>query len=142
MAVLLTILLSNLLMITALSDDMFDQYEWKNRIIVIYARAASTPEYKQQLEMIDESSKEFAERDLIGFHIFDNHGVGPNGKILKPAEVGYIKDLFHFRDSSFGFVLIGKDGTVKHRKSEPVSEEELYAIIDAMPMRRREMKKD
>ena len=36
-------------------------------------------------------------------------------------------------------LLIGKDGGVKLRSTEPVSTDELFALIDSMPMRRREM---
>jgi len=39
-----------------------------------------------------------------------------------------------------GVVLVGKDGTVAHRSGEPVEPEYLYALIDEMPIRRREMR--
>lgn len=38
-------------------------------------------------------------------------------------------------------ILIGKDGGEKYRKSTILSNENLFAIIDAMPMCRTEMKK-
>jgi hypothetical protein len=37
-------------------------------------------------------------------------------------------------------VLIGKDGGEKLRRTTPLSPEELFAIVDAMPMRRAEMR--
>ena len=40
----------------------------------------------------------------------------------------------------FAAVLVGKDGTVKHRSDKPVEPDGLYALIDEMPMRRREMR--
>jgi hypothetical protein len=40
----------------------------------------------------------------------------------------------------FEIFLIGMDGGVKLRSKTPISVEELYAVIDAMPMRRREMR--
>ena len=40
----------------------------------------------------------------------------------------------------FEIVLIGKDGGVKLRSKTPLDVETLYAVIDAMPMRRREMR--
>ena len=42
--------------------------------------------------------------------------------------------------SDFQAVLIGKDGGVKARWAEPVSLNALYELIDAMPMRQREMR--
>ncbi len=41
----------------------------------------------------------------------------------------------------FTFLLVGKDGTEKLRSHILVTNEQLFAIIDAMPMRQREMKK-
>ena len=40
----------------------------------------------------------------------------------------------------FAAVLVGKYGTVKHRSDKPVEPDGLYALIDEMPMRRREMR--
>ena len=44
--------------------------------------------------------------------------------------------------SGFTVLLIGKDGSEKHRTNKLLTVDELFAIIDAMPMRKREMKKD
>ena len=38
-----------------------------------------------------------------------------------------------------GKLLVGKDGGIKERRTEKFEIEELFAIIDAMPMRIREM---
>jgi hypothetical protein len=37
-------------------------------------------------------------------------------------------------------LLIGKDGGVKLRAEEPLPAAEFFALIDTMPMRRREMR--
>ena len=42
---------------------------------------------------------------------------------------------------SFAVVLIGKDGHDAFRAARPVKPETLYGVIDAMPMRRAEMKR-
>ena len=42
----------------------------------------------------------------------------------------------------FAFLLLGKDGGVKLRSATPVSFAELAAIVDAMPMRQDEMRRD
>ena len=41
---------------------------------------------------------------------------------------------------SFALLLIGKDGTEKFRSDQPVTTEKIFAIIDAMPMRKAEIK--
>ena len=42
-------------------------------------------------------------------------------------------------DSGFEVVLLGLDGGIKLQQGELLQLERLYAIIDAMPMRRREI---
>jgi len=41
---------------------------------------------------------------------------------------------------SFIFILVGRDGGEKHRSEKMVSHQELFGKIDAMPMRRNEVK--
>jgi Domain of unknown function (DUF4174) len=41
----------------------------------------------------------------------------------------------------FTFLLIGKDGGTRLRSSKPISSEQLFNLIDAMPMRKDEIKR-
>ncbi|MEO1019351.1 MAG: DUF4174 domain-containing protein, partial [Pseudomonadota bacterium] len=50
-----------------------------------------------------------------------------------------LRDAFGVENSDFRVLLIGKDGGVKLRSNEWVSAHEVFALIDTMPMRRREM---
>jgi hypothetical protein len=49
-------------------------------------------------------------------------------------------DVTEREASGFGVELVGKDGGVKARWGDVVGREELWARIDAMPMRRRELR--
>jgi hypothetical protein len=40
----------------------------------------------------------------------------------------------------FGVALVGKDGSVALRQGQPITTRTLFAAIDAMPMRREEMR--
>ena len=44
-------------------------------------------------------------------------------------------------NATFATVLVGKDGEAKSRWSHPVEPATIFAEIDAMPMRQREMKR-
>lgn len=53
------------------------------------------------------------------------------------------RDMFvetHFGAPAFSVVLIGKDGGEKLRRAVPLAPKELFAIIDAMPMRQAELR--
>jgi hypothetical protein len=64
--------------------------------------------------------------------------------LLLPALAGLNERDFvvqiQFGTKSFSVVLIGKDGGEKLRRAIPLSPEELFAVVDAMPMRRAEMR--
>ena len=45
------------------------------------------------------------------------------------------------RDATFEVLLVGKDGQVKLRRELPVAASEITALIDTMPMRRDEMRR-
>ena len=49
------------------------------------------------------------------------------------------RSRFRVEDGAFAAVLVGRDGGEKFRSSEPVPAEKLFGLIDAMPMRQREM---
>ena len=59
---------------------------------------------------------------------------------MSSEEAPAARERFGVETGCFAAVLVGKDGTVKHRSHEPVAPEKLYELIDAMPMRQREMR--
>ena len=49
-------------------------------------------------------------------------------------------EKFNAHEDEFTFILVGKDGSVKLRRvGEVVSSQELFQLIDSMPMRKAEM---
>ena len=63
-----------------------------------------------------------------------------NGAPLTEGAVERLRRGFAPSAEPFAVVLVGKDTGVKMRRREPVAAGELFSIIDAMPMRRREMR--
>lgn len=50
-----------------------------------------------------------------------------------------IRLQFAVEPEEFAVILVGKDGTQKHRYAHPITAEELLGAIDTMPMRQQEM---
>ena len=111
---------------------MLDQYKWRNRILV--ALIDSQDLIKEQRRLLDQVIPGLIERDmiLIGFGIGDHPY---ENKLLKLDELR--KTLGVKKDT---IVLIGKDGSVKASWKELVDPNIVFEIIDAMPMRRQEMR--
>ena len=98
------------------------------REIILFAYADDDKSLKKQLEILNSDPKGLAERDLkISVKIW-----------IK--DKGIIHQKFKINKNQFAFILIGKDGGEKYRSFNVVTKQKLYSIIDAMPMRRYEMK--
>jgi len=91
------------------------QYKWRKRIIVTYSASEEHPQELQLQSEISQRRCEYNNRNLVHKHIH--------------------------RDGDFKIALIGYDGYTKFTGSQS-SLQELFDIIDVMPMRRREMRND
>ncbi len=118
-----------------------DKYQWENRVLLIFAPDANNEAFQQQLSILTQKPTEVTDRDLVFYKIFTNSGVQPNGKTLSEAETLAFRKTYTIKRYEFVCILVGKDGTEKLRKKEPVNLKELFDLIDSMPMRRNEMNK-
>ena len=113
-------------------------YKWKNRLLLVFASSTAEESYEEQLRLLEGPESEFEERDLLpGFF----HEVGKLAGVSVPQEdVAKVRERFSIDPDGFVVLLVGKDGGEKFRAEEPVPAEEIFRRIDAMPMRRREMR--
>ena len=106
-----------------------DSLRWHYRVVVIFASEGNDRRIQEQNQIVDSHSHGFAERDIKVFRVIGG----------KPAAEG-LREKLRTAEKGFAIVLIGKDGTVKLRKTDPLSAEELFRTIDKMPMRKDEMR--
>jgi len=107
------------------------------RVAVIFLRARDAA--LAFLDAIEGSAHEWNERDLVALL------VSPLEPVPTRADVRFLRDengeLARLFDATGdAFFLLGKDGGVKMARDVVPPDAELWAIIDAMPMRRREMR--
>lgn len=115
-------------------------YRWKHRLILLFAASKQTSNYKEQLKLIESQTGGLQERDLLVFSFFaDNSGELNNTPLLK-KDVEEIREKYSVKASEQLLILIGKDGGEKLRNSLPTKMNEIYGLIDRMPMRRQEMR--
>jgi hypothetical protein len=116
-----------------------ESFRWNNRLVLVFGPTAEDAAVMQQRAWLDEQARGTGERDLVVGYIF---AFGPStlGKeTVSPDDVARLLDRFDIRPDTFKFVLVGKDGGVKRTATEPVDVNDLFAQIDAMPMRQIEM---
>jgi len=124
-----------------------EPYLWQNRVLIIFAPMGCETILKRQNANLSGDRVGVAERDLVVWRVMGNpsgssssvsvDGITDEG-VPSRAFYGY----FAVEPDGFAVILLGKDGTEKLRQSEPVTEEELFGLIDRMPMRQREMQQD
>lgn len=135
------VLISSILFIQSMNAQIADKYQWKNRVLLVFAPNSEDEAFQQQLFILTQKPAEVTNRDLIFYKIFADSGIAPDGKTLSKAEVLAFRKNYTIKRYEFSCILVGKDGTEKLRTHEPVSLEALFDLIDSMPMRRDEIKK-
>ena len=63
-------------------------------------------------------------------------------KITVVPAASELNKEYKIKPGTFIVILVGKDGSEKHRSVAILQPQKLFTIIDAMPMRRSEMKKN
>ena len=124
-----------------MTGQSLDKHTWKNRVLLIFSPSQQMAEYREQLDRLRADATGMQERDLVTYRIF------PEGLITSERDVLDHNDLSDQWRSQYGVdpetfvvILVGKDGGEKLRSTEVIRLEKLYATIDAMPMRRQEMR--
>jgi hypothetical protein len=96
---------------------------------------------KRQLLIYSKDNDELKQQQL---NLLEQAGSGIKERAIQITVVGRESSLYtkyKLDKLQFAVILIGKDGYEKFRSNKPVSVEQLFSIIDAMPMRRSEMNK-
>ncbi len=107
-----------------------DRLRWQNRVVVVWAESTNDERLSRQEKLLQANTEGLDERDV---KVFSLTGDTPEGQ--------HFRTKLGIEHHSFALVLIGKDGSVKLRKYEPVDPRDLFRTIDRMPMRKDEMKR-
>ncbi|MDQ3534139.1 MAG: DUF4174 domain-containing protein [Bacteroidota bacterium] len=114
------------------------KYQWKNRVLLVFTPDYEDARFKNQQEIITDNTNAIEERDLIVKIISLKSDL--EEKQFSKAEVLQLRENFSIGNSDYTVILIGKDGTVKLRINDVVQANQLFSLIDSMPMRKEEMK--
>lgn len=118
-----------------------EQFQWKNRVFIVIADRDNSRAARQENQLLADRVA-LEERDMVVLKLVGSSikplfgsGDGLDGEALR-------QELEVSETGEFAAFLLGKDGTVKLKASEPIAAGELFAIIDSMPMRAAETVRD
>ena len=123
----------------SVADLDLDSLRWKNRVFVLFSPSESDPLFQLQKQGLASSAQAVLDRELMILEITEQGQSRAGNQLLSEKAVQDIRKRFGLQTGTFQVLLIGKDGGVKLRSSEPVSTKDLFGLIDSMPMRRQEM---
>ncbi|MGI9272721.1 MAG: CIA30 family protein [Woeseiaceae bacterium] len=116
-----------------------EQYLWKNRVLVISAPNEDDENLKAQQAAVALTSEEFEDRDMVLVTLLEDLPSTAKQRRLTISEATAARAALGVRSVAFSVTLIGKDGSIKLSAKTNTSMTEIYALIDGMPMRQREM---
>lgn len=121
--------------------SVLEPYHWKNRILIVFAANDQHQLRKEQLTLFESDIDGLEDRDLVIFDINESLANDPHGNLLDKRTVQQFRVYYKVKQNSFEVILIGKDGGEKLRTDNEILKlSTLFSTIDAMPMRRREMR--
>lgn len=107
----------------ALPQGALEGWRWERRPILVFA-AEDDPRLARQIALFEDHAAALRDRR--------------NAVVVETREASPLVE--RFAPEGFTVVLVGLDGGEKFRAGEVTPPERLEALIDAMPMRRREMR--
>jgi hypothetical protein len=112
-------------------------FQGKSRVLVVSARSTNDPALVRQNEWLQAAEPGLRDRDVVVVRIVGSAVDGPGDLKLDARR---LREALGLDVAKFGVALVGKDGSEALRQSEPITMPSLFGAIDAMPMRRQEMK--
>lgn len=114
-----------------------DGYAWSDRPVLVFAPDADDPRLIRQTALFAGSPAALQDRAMPVLAITED-AVTVNGA---PSDLSAaaLRRAYGVAEGAFAVLLIGKDTGVKFQSDAVAAPERLYALVDAMPMRRREL---
>ncbi|QOD62141.1 DUF4174 domain-containing protein [Polaribacter haliotis] len=119
------------------SQDI-NKHQWKNRVLLVYTDNVNSSEFKNQTLILQEHKKELLEIKILVYRFSKdvyNFNFKENWQKSNSLYKKYVHNL-----KSFKVLLIGLDGGIKLEQNSVLKSNKLFALIDGMPMRKRELK--
>ena len=107
-----------------------EQYQWKSRLLLLFAPSGDNAEYLEQQRLLEGREAELAERETLVMQFVESAHL---------PDAAAARERFGITPDTFTLVLVGKDGTAKRIEHTPVALDAIFSLIDSMPMRQQEI---
>lgn len=136
----ITIAILVLSMSNVISQDL-EHHAWKDRILILFQMDQDKEAIDLQVNELISHTSGLKERKLVVYQVrSDKWKIGlEHDSKWKPLS-NNIFERYRSDSDQNEIILVGLDGGIKLRNREFMACQELFAIIDGMPMRRTELR--
>ncbi|WP_044403995.1 DUF4174 domain-containing protein [Lacinutrix sp. Hel_I_90] len=135
------IILITILSLNTMQSQHLEKHQWKNRVLLIISDNEASDNYKNQILKLAAAQDELIERKVLVYNVLPKkYKVSTNASNWIAAS--FLFNSFMDTNDAFAVILIGLDGTVKLKKEGLLTTKTLFDLIDSMPMRQAEMRKN
>ena len=120
------------------ASNILQDLVWKQRVLLVFTPDGEHKKYRRQDTMLAGVTEELLERDVIIIRAMSDGNLLIDD-VPQSRSMTSFYQLFNIERDEFRVILLGKDGTIKLNRENPISSDVLFALIDAMPMRQYEM---
>lgn len=111
-----------------------EDFVWKNRLVIVHGECDCSEWFKEKLQ------SELSERKLLVVH-FKKEGLTESNFKGELKRTDFLKLLPKRDNQTITWALVGLDGGVKNSGTTNPKPNDIFRIIDAMPMRQSELVK-
>jgi len=118
------------------------------RALLVFSPALDNPQLTEEFNQLKAHAPELKSRSLLYVPIVpEGHNQPiPGSRVptarLSEDELAAMRHRFKVEPADFLVILIGKDGEEKLHSPTPVAVEQIERLIDSMPMRKSEMRRE
>lgn len=120
-----------------------DIHNWQDRVLIINTDSKSNQLYQKQIELFYSEKRNMYERKLVLYeYVNDKYRFtryGADSSLNEWNDFEGLQSLVK-KENSFELILLGLDGQIKLRQTEILDPDDLFTLIDSMPIRKSEIK--
>ncbi|MFK7969394.1 MAG: DUF4174 domain-containing protein [Bacteroidia bacterium] len=114
------------------------QHRWNQRVVLVFSGEGSTLN-QEQIAALLPGTPEWNDRKLALYDIQGEGGIDGDGNYISVEHSRQLRKGYGISLGEFVVILVGLDGKEKLRSTSPVNRQEIFNLIDTMPMRKTEM---
>lgn len=126
----------------AVAANPLSEYLWQKRPLLLFATDVQDPRLQQTRHHLKQQRCELEDRDMVIGEFVVRGRSQLDGEPVSASDTAVLRDRYAIAADRFAVVLIGKDGGEKYRLYEVPDLNDIYALIDGMPMRQDEMRQN